>query len=272
MFSCFVFFLSFFWLGCFSQIGYWIWFELCLLLIIVIATRETPSSSLLIFLLFELGFSLCYLLWSFWEVAFFYTIFCAGKLGLFPFWFWVFRFFQDFSFRLCIIVITFFKVLVVVILVSFSPSVPFLLLVCLNFFRAFGLFLSIQDLKIFFCFCVILSRSWLVFFVFRELTFVYFLVYFLMLWSMLLLLFKEVFSSFFVFLWMRFYLGFPFLGSFFIKVAGLFDFFRFSVISCFLIFSSGIIFILCLFLLSSIFYVRIGLIFLIFLRFLSFFL
>ena len=89
---------------------------------------------------------------------------------------------------------------------------------------------------------------------------------------MLLLLFKEVFSSFFVFLWMRFYLGFPFLGSFFIKVAGLFDFFRFSVISCFLIFSSGIIFILCLFLLSSIFYVRIGLIFLIFLRFLSFFL
>lgn len=211
--------------------------EFCLILIVFLIALDRVSSSIFIFFLVELFFSVVYLFWLIFGFDFLFLIFFSGKVGLFPFWFWVFRVFDSNSLRLCLVIITFFKSIVVVLLCFFSFS-GFTLFLVLNLFCVFLLFFSVLDLKIYFCFFSIISGGWLFFLSINEVFFLFFLSYFFFLWCIFIV--SLVFEVCLSFIWVFFYLGFPFLFSFFVKVFGLFDQMGFSFVCCCLLFVVGV--------------------------------
>lgn len=153
------------------------------MIMVLMIVFDRLSSALFSFFLVELLFSLIFLFWVMFSFDWLFLLFLVGKVGLFPFWFWVFRVFDGFSLRVCLIVITFFKCVVFVFFCVFYDGWFLSLFLVLNLFCGFLLFLSFSDLKVCFCFFSLLSGGWLFFLSGSEVFLVFFLVYFFLLWG-----------------------------------------------------------------------------------------
>lgn len=204
------------------------------MIMVLLLVLDSFSSSLFTFFLVELLFSLVFLFWILFSFDWLFVVFLVGKVGLFPFWFWVFRVFDGFSLRVCLVIMTFFKCVVFVFFFVFYDGVFLGFFLVLNLLCSFLLFSSLSDLKICFCFFSLFSGGWLFFLSGREVFLVYFLVYFFLLWGVFFVC--SFFDFLFGFFWVFFYLGFPFFFSFFVKVFGLLEQVSVSFLLSFLVF------------------------------------
>jgi len=221
---CLFFFASgLFWGWSISFFSFWIWAEVCFLCMLLVLLFRINSVSVAVFFAFELGFSSWLLLWGFlgWERLGILVV--VGKLGLFPFWLWVIQIFKEAPLSICFLVITFYKILVVLFMVYFWFGYGILVWLMINFF-SWGLLLFVGfEFKFVLCFCSIFSTGWLLLFGEVEIIFFYFIFYFLMFGFLLLVGHGSFAYEFGLGMWLFFYLGFPFLLPFFVKLVGLVD-------------------------------------------------
>lgn len=216
------FLLGFFWFFCWGGFRFWVWLEICFLLILLVMMYGTGRTSIILFVLFEYIFSVFYFFWCFFQVDWLLWVFLVGKIGLFPFWVWIVRIFQEFSIRFSFLLVTFYKLFVFVLVFYFSWRVPIFSLLALNFFSGFFLLKSIFDVFLFLCFSVIFSSGWFLLLGNSEVVLVFFLIYSLFFILVVGLSWSGYRKNFMWLVFWCFYIGYPFFLRFFFKLVGFF--------------------------------------------------
>lgn len=130
-----------------------------MIIVVGLFLLERFKFRLMTFFCVEVLLSFTFLIWRVtgFDILFFFVV--VGKMGLFPFWFWVVRLFCDFSFRVCFILVSFFKIFVVVVLFSYSRLLSIWWCVVLNFFGVAAFFFLSFRVSLLFCFFSILSSG-----------------------------------------------------------------------------------------------------------------
>jgi len=232
----------------FSPLFLWMVLELSFIVMFILFLVDSFRSSIIVFLIIELIFSILFFYWCLFGWVFLLSLVLIGKFGIFPFWFWVIRLFEDYSLQLCIFLIGIYKICLFVLLV-YSFGFPVFFILIINFFSGLIIFVQIFNLSILFSFFSIFSVGWLLLFGFSEVFLVYLIYYFIALFFFFLSYINERFLSFYLFGWGLFYMGFPFFLSFFLKLIGLYDVSHRWLISLLMFFGSVIF--LCVFFLLS---------------------
>lgn len=133
----------------------------------------------IVLVIVELLFSLCFLFWVGVGGVFFFLVFFLGKIGVFPFWFWVFRVFSGFPLKLSVVLISFYKLSVLVFFIYEFSLIPFGAIGLLNFLGGLIVFFYETEFLVLICFFSIFSSGWLMFFLGSEIGVLYLLIYFL---------------------------------------------------------------------------------------------
>jgi hypothetical protein len=84
--------------------------------------RNEAVSPIILFVMVEVTLSLCLLGGFLLERRRIILLFCVGKLGVVPLWFWVFRLFQGMDFRSMFRIITIYKLIPLSMLCLFVSS------------------------------------------------------------------------------------------------------------------------------------------------------
>lgn len=163
----------------------------------------------------EVTLSLCLLTGFFLERGVMLLLFCVGKLGMAPLWFWVFRLFQGIDYRSIFSVMTIYKIIPLYILCTFLRGNIVIWLVGLNRLVVLYLFSGTGFLSNSVATLVVFSTGWLA--ISGSISSfslgVFFIFYLFILSS---LLFSERGRLKLIIL--LFYSGLPPLGSFFAKI------------------------------------------------------
>lgn len=177
--------------------------------------RNESLSPIILFVMVEVTLSVCLLAGFFLERNLVVLLFCVGKLGLAPLWFWVFRLFQGIDYRSMFRVITIYKIIPLYMLCTFLGGNIVVWLVCLNRLVVLYLFSGTGLLRNSIATLVVFSTGWLAISgVIRSFSLVVFFVFYLFMLSSLL--FSEKSTPKLIIL--LFYSGLPPLGSFFAKI------------------------------------------------------
>lgn len=177
--------------------------------------RRESLSPVVLFIMVEVSLSLSLLGAFFLERKRLVLLFCVGKLGIVPLWFWVFRLFQRLDFRSMFSIMTIYKIIPLIIVCLLVRNRIVSRLVCLNRLVIFYLFSGMVVLRNSLGVLVVFSTGWLLAAgVRRSLSVVLFFGFYLIILSSLL--FSEREGGDLIIL--LFYSGLPPLGSFFGKL------------------------------------------------------
>ena len=196
----------------------WIWVltELIFRLMLTELIKRTESlSSIVLFIILEVSLSVSLLAAFFLERRLLLSLFCIGKLGLIPLWFWVLRLFNGLDSRSLFRIMTVYKIIPLRILLIFVRRSFVLSLVCLNRIVVFNLLGRRFSLNTLLGLLVIFSTGWLLAASTRR-RFSVVLFFILYLFMLRILLFSEKVDISLVSV--LFYSGLPPLGSFFGKL------------------------------------------------------
>lgn len=177
--------------------------------------RNESLSPIILFVMVEVTLSLCLLAGFFLERQLLLLLFCVGKLGVVPLWFWVFRLFQGIDYRSMFSVMTIYKIIPLYMLCIFLGNSLVVCLVCLNSLVVLYLFSGTGLLRNSVATLVVFSTGWLIV---SGITSSFSLVVFFLFYLLILssLLFSERGTP--KLLILLFYSGLPPLGSFFAKM------------------------------------------------------
>ena len=160
--------------------------------------------------------SLCLLVGFLLNSSVLVEVFCLGKLGLFPFWFWVFRMFDGVEYRLMMAVISIYKIIPIGLRFSFLPPSWVSILILLNSVIFIRLLRRINNVSQLLSILVIFSTGWLIarFWAGVEILVLFFGLYATMLLGLLFREKEGVINNTLLLL----YAGLPPLFSFFAKL------------------------------------------------------
>lgn len=94
--------------------------------------RRESLPPLVLFIIVEVSLSLSLLGAFFLERKILILLFCVGKLGVFPLWFWVFRLFQGVDFRSMFSIMTIYKIIPLIVVCLLVRNRIVASLVCFN--------------------------------------------------------------------------------------------------------------------------------------------
>lgn len=177
--------------------------------------RSESLSPIVLFIIVEVSLSLSLLGAFFLERRRLILLFCVGKLGVIPLWFWVFRLFQGLDFRSMFSIITIYKIIPLMMVCLLVSNRLVFRIVCFNRLVILYLFSGVVVLRTSLGVLVVFSTGWLlVAGVSRRFSICLFFCFYLLMLSALL--FSEKAGGDLILL--LFYSGLPPLGSFFGKL------------------------------------------------------
>jgi hypothetical protein len=196
----------------------WIWIVTELLFAIMLTElmkRRESLPPLVLFIIVETSLSLSLLGAFFLERKVLILLFCVGKLGVFPLWFWVFRLFQGVDFRSMFSIMTIYKIIPLIVVCLLVRNRTVAGLVCFNRLVILYLFSGAVLLRNSLGVLVVFSTGWLLTAgVSRRFSVILFFGFYLFILSALLFSEREGRDLFML----LFYSGLPPLGSFFGKL------------------------------------------------------
>jgi hypothetical protein len=196
----------------------WIWVLTELIFAVMLTElikRRESLSPIVLFIIVEVRLSLSLLGGFFLERKRLILLFCVGKLGVIPLWFWVFRLFQGLDFRSMFRIITIYKIIPLIMVCLLVRNRLVSSLVCLNRLVILYLFSGTMVLRSSLGVLVVFSTGWLLAAgARRRLSVVLFFGFYLIMLSALLFSEREGRDL----IMLLFYSGLPPLGSFFRKL------------------------------------------------------
>ncbi len=196
----------------------WVWVLTELIFAIILTElikRSESLSPIVLFIIVEVRLSLSLLGGFFLERKRLILLFCVGKLGVIPLWFWVFRLFQGLDFRSMFSIMTVYKIIPLIMVCLLISNGLAAGVVCFNRLVIFYLFSGVVLLSNSLGVLVVFSTGWLLAAgVRRSLSIVVFFGFYLII--LVGLLFSEREGGDLIML--LFYRGLPPLGSFFGKL------------------------------------------------------
>jgi len=193
-----------------------------------------------VFFVNEFLFSLLLLVGFFFQIKLLLLIFLLGKIGIFPFWYWVIRLFENPD-KSLIIIISVYKIVVLLFFLNEIRGLP-LLFIVFNRIRTFVLLRSYNNLFKFICFSSLSRIRFLIVSSLEgEIIIWYFVIY---CFSIFLLLFFPLNMVGLIFL--LFYIGFPPFPSFFIKISIIIELSTISFFRAIILWVRAVFFICCL--------------------------
>lgn len=109
--------------------------------------RRESLPPLVLFIIVEVSLSLSLLGAFFLERKILILLFCVGKLGVFPLWFWVFRLFQGVDFRSMFSIMTIYKIIPLIVVCLLVRNRIVASLVCFNRLAILYLFSGVVLLR-----------------------------------------------------------------------------------------------------------------------------
>lgn len=196
----------------------WMWIITELIFAIILTElikRRESLSPIVLFVILEVSLSVSLFGGFLLEREILLLVFCIGKLGIVPLWFWVFRLFSGLDYRSLFRIIAVYKIIPLVITFLFVGRRIIAGLVCLNRVVILYLFFGVISISNLLAVLVVFSTGWLlVANARRGFRLVLFFVFYILILSSLLFS-NEKNPKLIILL---FYSGLPPLGSFFSKL------------------------------------------------------